>query len=91
MMYGQTFSSVSVNANGNLTFGSPDFNAFSSGAALLGGPPRIAALWTDLNPSGGGFVTYSSTPKRFSVRWSEVPQYGIDNKSTFEIVLTHQQ
>ncbi|PYS97412.1 MAG: hypothetical protein DMF50_00885 [Acidobacteria bacterium] len=54
--YGQTWSNVYVQSNGNLTFGtpsaSPDSRNFlgpdiNSGGAV---PPRIAALMTNLNP-----------------------------------------
>ncbi len=84
---GQRFTTISVNANGNVTFGQPEGSAFFSTQGLLAGPPRIAALWLDLNPAAGGIVTYAQTPNTFKVIDSRVPQVPAIGENSFEIEL----
>jgi hypothetical protein len=84
---GQSYSSVFVNANGSLTFGaaSPDFS--ETVPEFLAGPPRIAALWDDLDASAGGVVTFDRSSTTFSVSWTDVPEFGPVGANTFSITL----
>ena len=55
--YGGQQSSVFVNSDGNLTFEDADTASDTRGfARLLGGPPRIAPFFADLDPSTAGGV-----------------------------------
>lgn len=90
--YGQSYQSLYVNSDGNLTFVEPDF---SSSARSLGrvtsGPPRIAGLFRDLDPrhSREG-VRVLAAPDRFVVSWVAVPEYrefGVGPLQTFQIRL----
>jgi hypothetical protein len=84
---GQTYDSVWINANGNLTFGAPSSAYSESPGALLAGVPRIAALWDDLNPAAGGTVSFSSTRAAFSVTFDGVPEYMATTGNSFSVTL----
>lgn len=83
------YDSVFVNSNGNLTFGSPDRSIGGLGSLLLG-PPRIAALFTDLDPSaaqGEGGVFVRALPGRFRITWLNVPEFSTTNSNTVQVTL----
>ena len=92
-MCGDKFESVFINANGNVTFGNPDFGFIENVPAFLGGPPRIAGLWRDLSPFNlftnvpQGSVTFSETKNRFTVHWNGVPEFPNEGSNTFSITL----
>ena len=86
--YGRRFDRAFLNSDGNLTFGVPD--AASSPrrvGRLVGGPPRIAPLLTDLDPSAGGAVATQALGDRFVVTWRSVPSFDSTFRNTFEAVL----
>lgn len=86
--FGQRYSQVFVNSDGNLTFGAGESSsADRSLGRLLGGPPRIAPLFADLNPETGGSITTFGDATHFSVTWTDVPQYGKSDKNTFQVAL----
>ena len=75
--FGETYTSLFLNSDGNLTFGQGD-NA-STGrdpARAVTGPPRIMGLFTDLDPSiDGSAIRVLSTAGRFVVTWINVPEF----------------
>ena len=87
--YGQTYQSVFVNSDGNLTFGSGDgATAGRSLSRMSAGAPRISPLYADMDPSGGkGFVSALSEADRFVVSWSEVPFFDGRSRQSFQVVL----
>jgi len=100
-LYGVNRTSVFINSNGNLTFGSGStLTHFNSGSvaslgsdlsAILGqiaeGLTRIAVLWQDWNPAAGGAVFANSMSDRLIVTWSGVPLFGTGTTATFQVVL----
>lgn len=85
---GQRFTSLFVNANGNITFGRSDGTFLETTLAHLNGPPRIAGLWDDLNAAAGGTVTFGETPDSFTVRWEGVPEFPAVGSNTFSIKIS---
>jgi len=95
---GQDYNEVYVNANGHLTFGAPppapDWDVTLGG--FLNGPPRIAALWTDLQPFNlgtgepQGTVYFSTTNNTFTATWENVAEWSFPDgigANTFSITL----
>lgn len=82
---GQRFASLFVNANGSVTFGAASAAFTETTLAHLNGPPRVAALWDDLNAAAGGTVTFAETANTFTVRWENVPEFPAVGANTFSI------
>lgn len=86
--FGKSYDKAFVNSDGNLTFEAAD-NASTPRtlARMISGSPRVAPLLADLDPSKGGRVTTTSSAGAFTVKWTEVPQFDVADKNTFELTL----
>ncbi len=90
--FGRQYDRLFINSDGNLTFGEGDgATATRSLGRLTSGPPRIAPLFTDLDPSRRpDSVRVLAEAQRFVVSWDGVPEYsdfGLAPRHTFQIRL----
>lgn len=75
--YGVTYDHTWIHSDGTLTFGEPDSaTAARSTGRLAGGPPRIAVLFADLDPSmDPNSVRVFRGQDYVTVTWLDTPQY----------------
>jgi len=89
--FGKPYTKMFLNSDGNLTFQAADSASTErSLGRFLGGPPRIAAAFTDLDASdaqGDGGIYLSLARGQIVVTWLRVPEFGRRNENTFQIVL----
>ncbi|MCP4657596.1 MAG: hypothetical protein GY856_19495 [bacterium] len=86
----RVYTSVYVNSNGILSFGESSPLPIIALDFLLFGPPAIAPLFTDLDPSSaegeaGVFVNFPSN--RVRITWRDVSQWATENSNTFQVTL----
>ncbi len=74
---GQTYNAIFIGSDGHVTFGAGDGSSNTRDAARhIGGPPRLSALLTDLDPTcGGGSVRADVRADRVVVTWKEVVHF----------------
>ncbi|MEO1580532.1 MAG: hypothetical protein AAFR91_01720 [Pseudomonadota bacterium] len=82
---GRQYDSLFVNSNGSISFGAGDASFIDSIGGMLAGPPRIAGLWDDLSPNNGGSVSFEEKADRFTVTFSNVPEFPAAGGNTFTI------
>jgi uncharacterized protein (TIGR03437 family) len=90
--FAASYQSVYVNSDGNLTFGAGDAaTSERSLGRMSGGPPRIAGLFRDLDPSRAtSGVRVLAEASRVVVSWVNVPEFqdlGFGTPQTFQIRL----
>jgi hypothetical protein len=85
-LYGVSYSSFWINANGNLTFGAAD-GTYSESLTQHFGLPRVAGQFDDFNPSAGGSVLRKQLSNRVAVTWLNVPEFNSSNQNSFQIEL----
>ncbi len=90
--FGVAYERLFLNSDGNLTFGEGDAStATRSVGRLNSGPPRIAGLFTDLDPTRiADGVRVLAEAGRVVISWERVPEYadfGIGLRQRFQIRL----
>jgi len=85
-LYGVSYNSFYVGANGFITFGSSDSD-YDETLAEHFELPRVAALYDDLNPTAGGQVSWKQLADRMVVTWDGVPEYNTTSFNTFQVEL----
>ncbi len=74
--YGETYDTAFVHSDGNVTFLYPEYSSTTRNfSRASSGPPRIAPLFRDLDPSVGGEVRLQTLADRVIVTWFEVPEF----------------
>jgi hypothetical protein len=76
-----------VGSNGYITFTTGDSDYDETLEEHFASPPRISALYDDLNPSDAGQVSWRQLEDRVAVTWLNVTEYGASNANTFQIEL----
>ena len=89
--FSQKHRRMFVHSDGAITFFQPDADSSArSLGRLFSGPPRIAPLFADLDPTRGGAVVVTLDAGRVTVTWRDVPEYrdfGLGPRQTFQLVL----
>lgn len=86
LLYGTSYSTLWINANGNITFDAADSDQTESIADHFD-QPRVSVLFDDLDPAEGGTVSYKQLSDRVVVTWLNVPEDGAGNQNTFQVEL----
>jgi VCBS repeat-containing protein len=92
--FGTHYTSLYVNNNGNITFGSPSgtYTPLTIDAGLNN--PIIAAFWADVDTRGHGAVYYDldSIDGVMTITWDNVGyfSYGTDRLNSFQILLVNE-
>ncbi|MDA2933025.1 hypothetical protein MYX82_01640, partial [Acidobacteria bacterium AH-259-D05] len=74
--FGSDYTEVFVNSDGNLTLSKGDGGTGDRDESrFLSGPPRIAPLFTDLDPGRAGEVTAVADPRQVTFTWEDVPEF----------------
>ena len=84
--YGVVYTSLFVNSNGSVGFGSGDGDFTSTVPEFQNGSPRAAGLWADLSPNVAGTVTVSGSAIGVTVSFLGVPQFGIGGSNSFDLM-----
>lgn len=88
--YGDTVTTMYINNNGNITFGS-GLSAFSSTAFPSANNQIIAPFWADVDTrNGNGQVVYKVTPTAIYINWEDVGYYSQqgDKLNTFQLIIS---
>ena len=88
--FGKVYDRVTVNTDGNLTFGAGDSGSTPRDEErFVAGPPRIAPLFTDLNPEDGGDIQSLFDGISLTFQWIDVPEFlfGFAPGNTFAVEL----
>ncbi|HLA79527.1 MAG TPA: hypothetical protein VJU18_18275 [Vicinamibacteria bacterium] len=86
--FGTRHRQVFIYGNGHLTLGEAESPGGGwSLARFLAGPPRVAPLFTDLDPSRGGSVSARMSAEAAVFLWRDVPGGGQINRNSFQVML----
>ena len=89
--YGNSFDTVYINNNGNISFTSP-YSSFSSTGFPNTTFNMIAPFWADVDTrnTGSGLVYYKITDHYMIVKWDSVGYFSnqVDKKNTFQLIIS---
>ena len=84
LLYGTSYNHFYVGANGYITFTTGD-TTYNESLAAHFNQPRVSGLFEDLNPAGGGTVSWKQLSDHVAVTWFNVPEDGLSNQNTFQV------
>lgn len=89
-LYGTNYTTLYINNNGNVSFGSP-YGTFSSFPFPDPGYVMVAPFWGDVDTRGTGVVYYKTTPTAMYVNWEAVGYYSsmTDKVNSFQLIITN--
>ena len=87
--YGQNYSTIYINNNGNISMNGP-YGTFSSVGFPVNSYPMLAPFWADVDTRSGGTVKYKVTPTACYITWEGVGYYSMqtDKICSFSMVIT---
>ena len=85
-IYGSSFAGFYVGSNGYITFSEGDSDSSESLADHFD-TPRVSCLFNDFDPSSLGTVSINQLTDRAVITWDQIPQYDLDDSSTFQVEL----
>lgn len=87
--FGSSYTSIYINSNGNISFGSPntDYQTADLSSETI---PTIAPFWGDVNINSGGNIYWDLDPSAgtVTVTWLNVAPYSGSGQNSFQVVLT---
>ena len=86
LLYGTSYTTLYVNANGNLTFDGPDSDSTETIDDHFA-QPRVSVFFDDIDPTEGGQISYKELADRVAVTWLNVTEDAAANSNTFQIEL----
>jgi hypothetical protein len=90
-LYGQTYTSIYINNNGNITFNNA-LGSYLPTSFPITGNAIVAPFWADVDTeNGNGQVLYKVTPTAVYVNWVSVGYYNNqgDKLNTFQLIITN--
>ncbi len=87
--FGTSYTSIYLNSNGTITFGSPD-TSYETSDFTAETSPMIAAYFADVNIGAGGEIYYDVDPVAgtITLTWDGVAPYSGSGTNSFQVVLT---
>lgn len=88
-LYGTNYTTLYINNNGNISFGTP-YGTFSSSSFPFAPNVMVAPFWGDVDTRGTGTVKYKITPTAMYINWEAVGYYSsmTDKVNTFQLIIT---
>jgi uncharacterized repeat protein (TIGR01451 family) len=83
-IYGKRTNFFFIGSNGYITFDTGDTYMVPTREKHFR-LPRVAGLFTDLNPGVGGRVSWQQLADRVAITYENVPEYGTANTNSFQI------
>ena len=89
-VYGTSYTSMFINTNGLVTFGSAE-PSYTPGALTGLGKPSLAAFWTDIDINKGGDIYWDvdDATGKITITWLNVAPYSGTGTTSFQMVLTN--